>query len=232
MPRPVYAVESADAQIGVKPPPGVSGYYRLRIKGGRVEISGDAEGRRYAQTTLEQLRKLSRGAPLPDCTIADWPALKYRGVMLDCGRNYQSVESILDIIDHIAKYKMNVFHWHITDNYGWRLESKIHPELQRREAFMRQAGRYYTQEEFKKVLAYARRRGVTVIPELDMPGHTLAFRKATGIKDLAAEKAKIVLGELIDELCSLATAEEMPIIHLGTDEARESGERVPQSHLD
>lgn len=232
MPRPRVVVRDPDVKFKLHKKAGGPGAYFIRIKNGKVGIRGDEEGKRYARVTLGQLKKLLQGAPLPDCAIADWPEFKYRGLLLDCGRNYQSVESILDIIDHLAKYKMNVFHWHITDNYGWRLESKKYPQLQKREAFTRQVGKYYTQEEFKRVLAHAKKRGVTVIPELDMPGHTLAFRKATGISDLAVEEAKIKLGELIDELCSLASKEDMPIIHLGTDEARERGERVPQSHLD
>ena len=232
MPRPRVVARDPDVKFKLHKKAGGPGAYFIRIKNGKVAIRGDEEGKRYARVTLGQLKKLLQGAPLPDCAIADWPEFKYRGLLLDCGRNYQSVESILDIIDHLAKYKMNVFHWHITDNYGWRLESKKYPQLQKREAFTRQVGKYYTQEEFKRVLAHAKKRGVTVIPELDMPGHTLAFRKATGISDLAVEEAKVMLGELIDELCSLASKEDMPIIHLGTDEARERGERVPQSHLD
>ena len=231
MPRPRGIVRSADARVNL-PQLANPGAYFIRIKGGKIEIWGDEEGKRYARVTLGQLRKLSQGAPLPDCIIADWPEFKYRGLMLDCGRNYQSIQSILDLIDHLAKYKMNVFHWHLTDNYGWRLESKICPALQKDAAFSRQVGKYYTQAEFKHVLGYAKKRGVTVIPELDMPGHTLAFRKATGITDLACEEAKVLLGDLIDELCSLASKEDMPIVHLGTDEAREHGERVPQTHLD
>ena len=228
MPVPREVIRGAAT---VKAPTG-KGAYQLVIRGGRPKISGDAEGQRYAKVTFGQLKKLAGGAKIPDCTINDWPEFKYRGLMLDCGRNYQSVESILDLLDHLAKYKMNVFHWHIVDNYGWRLESKKHPELQKREAFGRQVGKFYTQEEFKAVLAHAKKRGITVIPELDMPGHTLAFRKATGFTTLNDDKAMAMLGELIDELCSLASAEDMPIIHLGTDEAREPSEKVSQDRLD
>ena len=121
MPRPRGIVRSADARVNL-PQLANPGAYFIRIKGGKIEIWGDEEGKRYARVTLGQLRKLSQGAPLPDCIIADWPEFKYRGLMLDCGRNYQSIQSILDLIDHLAKYKMNVFHWHLTDNYGWRLE--------------------------------------------------------------------------------------------------------------
>ena len=170
------------------------GGYTLLVRGGKPAIKGDDEGKCYARATWAQLKKLAGTGPVPDCTIVDWPELKYRGLMLDCGRNYQSIASIKDIIATLADYKMNVFHWHLTDNYGWRLESKTHPEFQKKEAFTRQVGRFYSQAEFKDILAFAKARGVTVIPELDMPGHTLAFRKATGINDLSCEEAKIILG--------------------------------------
>lgn len=208
------------------------GAYRLVIRGGKPKITGDAEGERYAKVTFGQLKKLAGEDGIPDCVIQDWPEFKYRGFMLDCGRNFQTIESLKDIIDHLAKYKYNVFHWHIVDNYGWRLESKKYPQLQSREAFSRDVGKFYTQKQFVDFVKYAKKRGVTVIPELDMPGHTLAFRKGMKIDDLATEEAKKILGDLIDELCSLVSAEDMPIIHLGTDEARERGEKVPQSHLD
>ena len=231
MPRPRQVVRGVDGSLKATTGPGA---YQLTVRTGKPRIHGDDEGRRYAMATFRQLKKLAEaeGKDLPDCTINDWPEFKYRGLMLDCGRNYQSVESIKDVISMLSAYKYNVFHWHLTDNYGWRLESKKHPELQKKEAFSRNVGKFYTQTEFKEVIAFARSRGVTVIPELDMPGHTLAFRKATGIGDLSDEKAKIILGELIDELCKLASAKDMPIIHLGMDEARERGEKVPQSHLD
>lgn len=234
MPRPREIYRGIDGCVKCVKQPALPGAYQLVVRDGKPSIGGDAEGKRYARATFAQLKKLAaaNGEKIPDCVINDWPEFKYRGLMLDCGRNYQSVQSIKDVIAALAAYKFNVFHWHLTDNYGWRLESKKHPELQKAAAFSRQVGKFYTQEEFKDVLAYAKARGVTVIPELDMPGHTLAFRKATGIADLADEKAKIILGELIDELCSLAPASDMPIVHLGTDEARERGEKVPQSHLD
>lgn len=229
MPRPRSVHRGVNGCV--KQPAG-PGAYQLVVRKGKPSFAGEAEGKRYAKATFAQLKKLAGDGQIPDCVINDWPEFKYRGLMLDCGRNYQSVESIKDLISMLAAYKFNVFHWHLTDNYGWRLESKKHPELQKKEAFSRQIGKFYTQAEFKDVVAFAKKRGVTVIPELDMPGHTLAFRNATGIGDLSDDKAKVILGELIDELCSLASAADMPIIHLGTDEARERGEKVPQSHLD
>ncbi len=234
LPRP-RAIVTKNKKVKFTPleKPYPQGYYELTIKKGKPKIkANDEEGKRYAKVTYQQLKQLAGKKAIPDCVIYDWPEFKYRGILLDCGRNYQSVESILDLLDHLAKYKMNVFHWHIVDNYGWRLESKKYPQLQKTESFTRQIGKYYTQEEFKRVLAHAKARGITVIPELDMPGHTLAFRKATGFTTLATEEAKVMLGDLIDELCTLAPKEDMPIIHLGTDEAREPGEKVPQTHLD
>ena len=230
MPRPRIVHRGAD-EIQASHA-GLPGGYTIVIRKGKPRIEGDAEGRRYAQVTFGQLKKLAGKGPIPDCTIVDWPEFRYRGLLLDCGRNYQSVESIRDFIDHLAKYKYNVFHWHIADDYGWRLESKKHPCLQSDKAFGRQVGKFYTQKEFVDTVRYAKKRGVTVILELDMPGHTLAFRRATGFDSLATEEAKVMLGELIEEACALLPKEELPIIHLGTDEAREPGEKVPQSHLD
>lgn len=232
MPRPQIVDRRAD--FCPKMPTGsMYGGYTLRIKNGKPKISATtSEGKHNAEVTLWQLKKLSGGKKLPDCTIVDWSRFKYRGLLLDCGRNYQTIDSLKDVINHISKYKYNVFHWHIVDNYGWRLESKKYPQLQSAKAFSRDVGKFYTQAEFKELVQYAKKRGVTIIPELDMPGHTLAFRKGMGFDTLATEEAKIVLGELIDELCSLVAKEDMPIIHLGTDEAREKGEKVPQSHLD
>ena len=200
MPRPreVYRGENKSRNPAALSRPGA---YELVVSGGKASFSGDREGRLSAKATFAQLKRLACGGVVPDCVIVDWPTFRYRGLMLDCGRNYQSVESIKDVISFLAAYKFNVFHWHLTDNYGWRLESKKHPELQKKEAFSRNVGKFYTQDEFREMISFAHRRGVTIIPELDMPGHTLAFRKATGIVDLADERAKTVLGELIDEFC-------------------------------
>lgn len=176
-------------------------------------------GERYARVTLEQLKRLSDGK-VPCCRIVDWPRLKWRGFLNDCGKNFLPMEGLYAILDVMALYKMNLFHWHLTDYQGWRLESKKYPQLQRPDTFTRQVGKYYTQEDFKAIVAYAKARGITVMPELDVPGHTLAFRKAMGIETMSAPGTDKVVTELFDELCSLADAETMPFVHLGTDEAR------------
>ena len=210
--------------------------YRLEIGEDGVSITANTDkGIRYARTTLDQLVKLAGGVVLPQCVITDWPRFPMRGLMLDCGRNYQSLEVLHAVIDNLAAYKHNVFHWHLTEYYGWRLESKVHPELQSPKSFGRQTGKFYTQKEFVDFVEYAAQRGVTVIPELDVPGHTLAFRKAFGIKCMNTPGVREIILDLIDELCSLVPPEKMPYVHLGTDEVnlRQKGnpEGVPAEWL-
>ena len=157
--------------------------YELLIAGDGVTVYASGEkGKRYAQATLGQLVKLS-GGRVPCGTVTDWPQYRWRGLMHDCGRNYLDVPSLCKVLDLMAAYKLNLFHWHITDYYGWRLESKKYPALQAPWAFRRQMSRYYTQKEFRDVLDYAKERGITVMPELDVPGHTLAFRKGLNMKE-------------------------------------------------
>jgi hypothetical protein len=204
--------------------------YELTILSDRVIVAAsDLKGERYANVTLNQLIKLSDGK-VPCGKIVDWPQYRWRGFMHDCGRNYLDIQSICKVLDLMATYKLNLFHWHITDYYGWRLESKKYPALQAPWAFRRQISKYYTQKEFREILDYANKRGITVMPELDVPGHTLAFRKGLNIEHMAERQVKGIICDLIDELCSLATPEEMPYVHLGTDEARTPWEQVPDSY--
>ena len=203
--------------------------YVLEVCADGVKITAsDARGERYARVTLAQLVKLSNSA-VPCCSITDWPALRWRGYMNDCGRNYLAMEGVKAILDMMAAYKMNLFHWHLSDYHGWRLESKRYPQLNRCEAFLRQIGKFYTQDEFREVVRYAAARGITVMPELDVPGHTLAFRRGMGIDSMAVPGTDRVITELFEELCSLASADEMPFIHLGTDEVRTKAERCDES---
>ena len=201
--------------------------YRLEIAPTGVRLTAPTpRGLRYARVTLRQLERLAAPGPVPACEIVDWPDLPWRGLLLDCGRNYAELPLVLETIDMLAHYKMNVFHWHLSDYHGWRLESRIYPELQAPRAFERQVGRYYTQDEFREVVAYAARRGVTVVPEIDVPGHSGAFRRAFGFRTMRDPGVDEKVCRLIDELCSLASAEEMPVIHLGTDEVRKDEEKA------
>ena len=194
--------------------------YRLEIAPEGVTVTAsDRRGERYARTTLAQLVKLADGK-VPCGTVTDWPTFRWRGLMHDCGRNFLAMDAVKSILDMMAAYKLNLFHWHITDYYGWRLESKRHPMLQAPWAFRRQMMKYYTQKDFREIVDYAAARGITVMPELDVPGHTLAFRRGLGIEFMGDDRVVDIMGDLLDELCTLATPEEMPFVHLGTDEAR------------
>ena len=194
-----------------------------------------ASGRRgaiWAKVTLNQLAKLG-GGRVPCCRIVDGPKFPWRGFMPDCGRNYIELRHVKALIDAMSANKMNLFHWHLTEYYGWRLESKRYPELQRPGTFyLRHIGRYYTQDEFREIVDYAWARGVTVMPEFDVPGHALAFRRAFGFRTMRDEGIRERLCDLVDELCSLVPAEKMPFIHLGTDEARLPEEKVPPLWLE
>lgn len=125
---------------------------------------------------------------LPVCSIKDKPRFGYRGMLLDCARHFFSVEEIKRFMDIMAVYKLNVFHWHFTDDQGWRIEIKSRPRLCEVGAFRSgtmigidfkssdgvRYGGYYTREQIREVVSYAASRGITVIPEIDLPGHMVA----------------------------------------------------------
>lgn len=203
--------------------------YELRIDSTVVLTATTEKGAFYGIQTLKQLvRKKGAQGTLPYVRITDWPTFKIRGFMHDTGRNYQSVAQLKEQIAILALYKYNTFHWHLTDNPGWRLESKKYPQLQYKKAFSRDIGDYYTQADFKEILAYCKDRHITVIPEFDVPGHTDAFRKAFGFKTMKEPRVLPILLDLFEELCNLADAKEMPYIHIGTDEVRHRSEEVSE----
>lgn len=216
----------------VKNPHNIKGAYRLSV-GEEVEIkAADRAGLFYGIQTLRQLvRQEGSMFKIAHCKIEDWPAFKVRGYMQDVGRNYQTPEILKEQIDILGAYKYNVFHLHLTDNPGWRLESKIYPELQSDKATSRKPGKYYSQKEFIDIVNYCKKRHITVIPEFEMPGHSLAFRKAFNIHSMNSPEVQQILMDLIDELCALVPAEEMPYIHLGTDEVRHKEEKVDHDFL-
>ena len=203
--------------------------YILDITSDGITITSSGKsGRIWAERTLEQIRRIAGKGDIPNCRIIDWPMYPVRGFMHDSGRNFLEVEDVKGVIEAMSRAKMNFFHWHFTEYYGWRLESKIYPQLQDSSSFyIRDIGKYYTQEDFREVVEFAAERGVTVVPEFDIPGHALAFRRAFGFETMREQGVQEVLCNLIDELCSLAPASIMPYIHLGTDEVRREEEYVP-----
>lgn len=154
----------------------------------------------------------------------------YRSLHLDCARHFFSVETVKKVIEGISYGNMNVFHWHLTDDHGWRIESKKFPQLHQN------SGQFYTQEEIREIIIFAKERGIEVIPEIDMPGHNLALlsvfpeysckgepvtpAKARGIYKtiLCAGKEDVYtfVEELLDEMIPLFDSE---YFHIGGDEA-------------
>ena len=206
--------------------------YQLNIGKTITITASTSKGAFYAVQSLKQLyRKNKNNSFFPYVHIEDAPVFKIRGFMHDTGRNFQPIELLKEQIELLSFYKFNVFHWHLTDNPGWRLESKLYPQLQSKEATSRMPGYYYTQEDFREIVDFCKARHMTVIPELDIPGHTEAFRKAFNNASMTDPGIQQVLIDLIEELAGLANASEMPYIHLGTDEVRKKEEQVPEEYL-
>lgn len=165
--------------------------YHLTVNAGTVRIeASDYAGFFYGSRTLLQLLRQSPDGTLAPMTIEDAPRFRWRGVMLDVARHYFPPEFLYSLIDRLAEVKMNVLHLHLTDDQGWRIEIKRYPLLTAKGAWRdgvgfqldpastvhyREDGRYggfYTQEELKKLVAYAAARNVTIVPEIDIPGHS------------------------------------------------------------
>ncbi len=158
---------------------GPEGYSLVAGPGGLVIRARGAAGFFYAGQTLGQmLEGAPAQAPLPAVRIVDRPRFAWRGLMVDCSRTFWRRAYLERTIDRLARYKMNVLHLHLTDDQGWRVEIKSHPRLTRvgarfAERFHEPAERqgFYTQDDIRALVRYARQRHVTLVPELEMPGH-------------------------------------------------------------
>ena len=166
--------------------------YHLFIGQKSIHLSGEPAGLFYGMQTLTQLLPSGayRSAILPGLEITDYPRFGYRGVLLDVGRHFFTVTYVKKYLDLLAQYKINTFHWHLTDDQGWRVEIQKYPKLtdtgSRPSQFLKGKdaesyptdeppyGGFYTQEQIKDVVAYASARFITIIPEIEMPGHSYA----------------------------------------------------------
>ena len=230
--------------------------YELNVSKNDITIkSKHAKGAFYAVQSLIQL------LPLPSdlnsfkilcLRIKDQPQFKYRGMHLDVGRHFFSVDFIKKYIDLMARLKMNTFHWHLTEDQGWRIEIKKYPKLQEIAAFRKETlighyndqphqfdgkpyGGFYTQEQIKEVVAYALTRQVTIIPEIEMPGHSQAAIAAYPELGCSGKQVEVAtkwgvfdevycpkestfnfLEDVIDEVVELFPGK---YIHIGGDEA-------------
>ena len=134
--------------------------------------------------------------------------------MQDVGRSYISVEELKREIEILSRFKINVFHWHLTENQAWRLESKIFPMLNDSINTVRMPGKYYTLEEARELVDFCKQHQVMLIPEIDMPGHSAAFIR-TFRHDMQSPEGMKILKLLIDEVCETF---DVPYLHIGTDE--------------
>lgn len=201
--------------------------YTLKITADSVVLLAETEtGLFYGEQTLNQLKTEKDGKLVfAGCAVTDWPAFQVRGFMQDVGRNFMSLPMLKEQLDVMAAYKLNVFHFHVTDNPGWRLESKIYPQLNAASSMSRWSGKFYSQAEFLELAEYCHTKHITLIPEFDIPGHCAAFRRAFSLDSMSDKRIKPILINLIDELCSLLPKEQMPYIHLGTDEVWSAHEK-------
>lgn len=228
--------------------------YRLSVHSGGIVIKANKpQGIFYGLQTFKQLLPVKAGnvqtVALPFTEIVDKPRFKWRGSMLDVGRYFYSVDFIKKYLDYMAMYKLNTFHWHLTEDHGWRIEVKKYPKLTQIGAWRAGTqydrtpyqvdnnphGGYYTQDQVREIVAYAQDRYITVVPEIEMPGHSLAALVAYpelsctggpfkmplqwGIqKDVYCPGNEQTFKFLEDVLTEVAALFPSPIIHIGGDE--------------
>lgn len=192
--------------------------YHLTVTGKKIILEATTpKGMYWGKQTLEQLKYTkNKKTWVPQCDITDWPAFRIRGFMHDVGRSYISVEELKREISLLSRYKINVFHWHLTENQAWRLECKKYPQLNAPENMEREKGKYYTLEEARQLVEFCKQHQVLLIPEIDMPGHSAAFER-TFKTDMQSEKGTQILKDIIDEVCATF---DVPYLHIGTDEVQ------------
>ncbi len=183
------------------------------------------------QTLLQLVQSSGSSYVLPAVTIADAPRFPWRGLMIDCGRHFEPIPVLKRNLDAMAAVKLNVFHWHLTEDQGFRIESKVYPKL----TALGSDGLFYTQQEAIDLVAYARARGIRVVPEFEMPGHSTAWlvaypelasarapsaiRREFGISDYALDPTREETYAFIDRfLTEMVTLFPDPYLHIGGDE--------------
>ena len=234
--------------------------YHLVVQSGRIVVEhGDGAGAFYALQTLLQLlpteifsesRQSGVRWSVPCCSVEDAPRFTYRGMHLDCCLHFFSVDFLKKYIDVMALHKVNRFHWHLTEDQGWRLEIKKYPLLTEKGQWRKETvigslssgfydgtpyGGYYTQDEVRELIQYAAERYVTIIPEIELPGHALAAiacypELSCGLEDhyetatrwgifrpvyCPKEETFAFLEDVFDEVIDLFPSE---LIHIGGDE--------------
>ena len=250
------ATGAADAlTIKLTPELGKEGYRLAVTPAGITLEAGDAAGAYYGARTLIQAATTdAAGKPaLPAITVQDSPRFKWRGLMVDSCRHFLKVDEMKRAIDLMARYKLNTLHWHLTEDQGWRIEIKKHPKLtqigavrpespvigNRNKGDGKKYGPYfYTQAQIREIVAYAKARHITVVPEIEMPGHAVAaiaaypelgnndlpgftpkMRTTWGVEDYVYAPKEATF-KFIDEVLTEVAAlfPDSPYIHIGGDE--------------
>ena len=231
--------------------------YILKVTQDKITVTGKNKGGTFhGLMTLFQLIEspTTRNFRIPCCEITDYPRFSYRGMHLDCSRHFFDVDFIKKYIDYLALYKYNTFHWHLTDDQGWRIEIKQYPKLTEIGAWRNGSmighyrdqqfdtiryGGFYTQKEIKEIVKYAGKKHITIIPEIEMPGHCLAALAAYpeygcvadtsfevgkawgGYADVFCPKEETFtfLENILDEVMQLFPSE---YIHIGGDEVEKT----------
>ena len=225
-----------DPASGIAP----EGYTLSVTKKGVVAVASSKAGLFYASQTLSQL--IQPDGTVPCVEINDYPRFAWRGFHIDPCRHFVSIEDIKKQIDILSRYKLNTMHWHLTDDQGWRIEIKKYPLLAEVSAWRTEFdgsvyGGYYTQDQIREVVAYAAERYVTVVPEIEMPGHAISAIRAYPWLSCTGEEVKTFytwgtpnislcvgkestfefLEDVIKEVVELFPSE---YIHIGGDECR------------
>ncbi|MBX9602584.1 MAG: beta-N-acetylhexosaminidase [Bryobacteraceae bacterium] len=222
-------LDSAGVPLRIEAGSGKGESYRLRVTpaGARIDAESAASGRHGLHTFLQ----LIQGGVVPAVDITDRPRFGWRGLMLDTARHFLPVEDIERTLDGMAAVKLNVLHLHLTDDQGFRVESRLHPELTAKGS----GGRFYSQEQVRRLTRYAAAHGIRIVPEFDLPGHTTALLAARpdlasgpppaapesgfGIFDAALDPSNEKVYEFLDSfLGEMAGLFPDPYVHVGGDE--------------
>ncbi|WOH36609.1 family 20 glycosylhydrolase [Thalassotalea fonticola] len=195
--------------------------YKLSINEHGIKIHANHQrGLFYAKVTLKQLVGENETS-YPFVEIEDAPAYKIRGVMHDVGRNFQSIAALKEQLVHLSRYKLNTFHWHLSDHPGWRIESIKYPQLNDKANYRqsRAPGSFYSYAEIIELIEFANQLNINVIPELDMPGHSQFFTNTFGFT-MGSEQGRKICLDLLQEFFEQVPRSLAPIIHLGADEVK------------
>lgn len=245
VPQPQEIGDPDEAPGGPLPPEGY--FLRIDRSGGVTVRAADAAGRFYAEQTLRQLRAAFPDGALPALSIRDWPAFPWRGVHLDESRHFFGKETVKRTLETMSRFKLNVFHWHLIDDSGWRLEIPGHPELTRagatrtakkgyrwlKDTFDGAYGPFaYSAADVREILAFAAARHIRVVPEVELPGHSAHIlktccpqfacdpRKPGGVFCLGNEAGMKFLEDVVSHVAALFPGD---AIHIGGDEVDKSG---------